>query len=322
MRSSLHAKSLLVSTPFGNDPKPIIRNQKKSILVDVRPQNERPVTDTAIDPDWIFSCSNEVKQAVAEQMQEQQPWWHPEQHVADVLTRLHRKFSARRIRSKQTWKLQSERASSSPSWTTANFGQTPWWLTSPMKEQVTSSRATKAIWDLESWSAQARKHATKKVRKFEDGKKIFYSNDNRRLYCLKQQPVWVAVKVYDWIPEFDRLQTRYPQRTRFRSDYIRLRGAPSHRPWSFEGSAWFERRDNITLENKLTVCTSVQVSYFSILISVSHHSSFSISDMEHYEVRTKNQQCRAAPAKYWKCLRTSRLYASIDAEDKTIGSPP
>ena len=96
------------------------------------------------------------------------------------------------------------------------------------------------IRDLESGKVDPLQHPNMRlevVRKFVDGREIVYSNDNIRLYCLKQYQlrnldrcVWVVVKLYDWVPAYDRLLERLPQRTGLRSNDIRLRGVPSHRP--------------------------------------------------------------------------------------------
>ena len=65
------------------------------------------------------------------------------------------------------------------------------------------------------------------------GKARYYSNDNRRLYCLKQHQkfvkpnkVMVSVKMHVCAPAFDRLLQRLPEREQsgYRRDYIRVRG--------------------------------------------------------------------------------------------------
>ena len=69
------------------------------------------------------------------------------------------------------------------------------------------------------------------LRKCHDGGESFYSNDNRRLYCLKQHQehvrhhkvVYVSMKLYDWSPAFDRLVQRLPKRKGLDKDYIRVR---------------------------------------------------------------------------------------------------
>ena len=68
------------------------------------------------------------------------------------------------------------------------------------------------------------------VRKWGNQREVFYSNDNRRLYCLKQHQAhnpdqWerADVKLYEWSPAFDRLIQRLPQRKDLPKDYVRVR---------------------------------------------------------------------------------------------------
>eukprot|EP00930_Biecheleria_cincta_P082724 TRINITY_DN72394_c0_g1_i1.p1 TRINITY_DN72394_c0_g1~~TRINITY_DN72394_c0_g1_i1.p1 ORF type:complete len:572 (-),score=73.96 TRINITY_DN72394_c0_g1_i1:94-1809(-) len=67
------------------------------------------------------------------------------------------------------------------------------------------------------------------VRKFNhaEGKWKLYSNDNRRLYCLKehqrylQMPVVIKVRVYDWPPALDRFWGRFDQTSDGKTIHVR-----------------------------------------------------------------------------------------------------
>lgn len=67
------------------------------------------------------------------------------------------------------------------------------------------------------------------VRKFNpsDGTWTLYSNDNRRLYCLKEHqrhvqiPVVIKVRVYDWPPALDRFWGRFDQTSDGKTIHVR-----------------------------------------------------------------------------------------------------
>jgi hypothetical protein len=86
------------------------------------------------------------------------------------------------------------------------------------------------------------------VRKLHGRHYRYYSNDNRRLYCLKEhqqhvepRKVRVSAKLYDWSPAFDRCLDRVPERERanLSRDYIRVRG--QHQSGASGLPPWRER---------------------------------------------------------------------------------